>query len=49
MPYEEGSKGKKKIKKGSYKDKAGMTKEMSVPHIDMAKRENVRPHGKMMK
>ena len=47
MPYEE-KKGKA-VKKSSYKDKAGMTKEMSVPHIDMAKRENVRPHGKMMK
>ena len=37
MPYEEGSKGKKEIKKGSYKDKAGMTKEKSVPHVDLSK------------
>ena len=36
MPYEE-SKSKKKgaVKRGSYSDKAGISKEDPVPHVDL--------------
>lgn len=35
MPYEE-KKGKK-IEKSNYKDKAGISKEDPVPHVDLSK------------